>query len=115
MLFSCYKFEVCGPYTNDVCLNFYFLGPPCRYLVHATSLPLVRNWLTNPHPSVQTSYLHAPLRLWLPETVFQLAEGGEESSAVGLEVAALLADPKLHREPVALKREWRLFMVNWFL
>ena len=41
------------------------LPPPCHYQIHATSLPLVRNWLT-PSPPVRadiicTSPLSPPL------------------------------------------------------
>jgi hypothetical protein len=37
----------------------------------------------------------------------QLPEGGEKSGSVGLQLPALPAEPKLHREPVALNRKHR--------
>ena len=37
------------------------------------------------------------------QAVLQLAEGGEEAGAVGLQFAALTANTKLNGEPVALK------------
>ena len=37
------------------------------------------------------------------EAVLQLAEGGEEAGAVGLQFTALPANAELHREPVALE------------
>ena len=37
--------------------GFWTPSPPCQYQIHATSPPLVRNWLT---PSLLTSFMYGP-------------------------------------------------------
>ena len=52
-----------GACTNDVCYIFGILDPlpaSCQYQIHATSLALVRFWLTPPPLMEQTSFVQRP-------------------------------------------------------
>ena len=52
-----------GPYINDVTKTFGILDLLCLYRIHATSLPLVRNWLPPSFPhSTDVIYGMAPVR-----------------------------------------------------